>query len=282
MDRRGFVKALTGLQVGAWVLIAVGLGVLVGAFRPARAAVAFMVEPVLLELEVEPGSTYTASLSVIPAGPEAGQVAVDISDWLLDSGGNLRLLPPGAVPRSATRWLQLAPNALELSGGSSATVRLTLNVPAQGVAGAYWTMVLLRGAPVVDTRRPGVSVQVQVGVPVYVVVRGTERPRVELAGFEVEPPSGSSPGRAVVQIRNSGNVHARVAGQVELRDEQGEPVGRLELPQGLVLPGMTRRFQVELPKDLKPGLYVALATVATQKQELLVSEATFELPGPDS
>lgn len=281
MHRHSLGKAPTALRMAAWVLMVAGLGALVSAVQPARAAVAFMVEPVLLELEVDPGSTYTASLSVIPAGPESGQVTVDISDWILDSGGNLRLLPPGAVPRSASRWLQLAPNALELSGESSATVRLTLNIPAQGVAGAYWTMVLLRGAPVVDTRRPGVAVQVQVGVPVYVVVRGTGRPRVELAGFEVEPPSGSSPGRAVVQIRNGGNVHARVAGQVELRDEQGEPVGRLELPQGLVLPGMTRRFQVELSKDLKPGLYVALATIATQQRELLVSEATFELPGSD-
>lgn len=282
MHGRGLVKALACLRVAARVLVAAGLGVLVGSSRPAFAAVAFMVEPVLLELQVDPGSTSTASLSVTPVGSESGQVVVDLSDWLLDSAGNLRLLPPGAVPRSASWWLQLAPNALELSGDSPATVRLTVSVPAGGVAGTYWSMVLLRGAPVVDPGRPGVSVQVQVGVPVYVVIRGTERRRVELAGFEVEPPAGSGPARAVLQVRNSGNVHTRVAGQVELRDEQGEPAGRLELPQELVLPGMTRRFQVELPRDLKPGLYVALATIATQQQELLVSEATFELPGPGS
>ncbi|HEY8487260.1 MAG TPA: hypothetical protein VIL11_07685, partial [Limnochordales bacterium] len=222
------------------------------------------------------GSVQTASLSVIPVGPDSGQVVVELADWLLDSAGNLRLLPPGTVPRSAGRWLQVAPNALQLSGGATASVRLTLTVPPQGASGAYWSMVLLRGAPVVDASRPGVSIQVQVGVPVYVVVRGTERRSLQLASFQVEFPESPGPGRAVVVMRNNGNVHVRVGGQVELRDEQGEVVRRLELPQGVVLPGSSRRLQVELPPDLAPGLYVALVTVATQEQELFVAEQTFE------
>lgn len=255
------------------VLMAVAAGLLLAG--PARAGMGFMVEPVLMELTVRPGSTHTASLTVLPVGSESGQVVAELADWMLDASGNLRLLPAGTVPRSASRWVQLAPNAVELSGGRPATVRLTLAVPPQGIAGAYWTMVLLRGAPVVDATRPGVSIQVQVGVPVYVVIEGTERRSVQLAGFEVEA-AESGVARAVAQVRNSGNVHVRVAGQVELRDEQGELVARLELPQGVVLPGTTRRLQAELPRDLKPGLYVALATIATQQQELFVAEATFE------
>ena len=242
---------------------------------PARAGAGFLVDPVLVELSVPPGATHTVSLTVTPAGPGLGQLTAELADWLLDSEGNLRLLPAGTLPRSASRWLQLAPTTLVL-GGQPVSLRLTAVLPQEALAGSYWSMLLLRGMPVADPGRAGVSIQVQLGVPVYLTIEGTGRASVQLVRFDVESPSPERPSRAVVQLRNAGNVHTRVTGQVEVRDEQGELVGRLPIPQGVILPGTTRRFAVQLPSELKPGMYVALATVVTQQQEFLVAEALFE------
>ena len=85
-----------------------------------------------------------------------------------------------------------------------------------------------------------------------------------------------------MRVRNAGERHFYVAGDVALSDSSRAIVRKGEFGNGVVLPGGIRTFTWIARAGLVPGRYTATATLDTGEPELTVGEATFPWPMPAS
>jgi hypothetical protein len=108
---------------------------------------------------------------------------------------------------------------------------------------------------------------------VYVTVTGTERSGSELV--DLYQPDEATLAAVVV---NTGNTVMRLGGAIEIRDEAGDVVQRLPVPDVPILRESEREVRFALPEDLEPGFYVVLALIEDDRGGLLAGELTIEVP----
>jgi hypothetical protein len=93
--------------------------------------------PIALRTQAQPGSIYRLpDLYVVNTGTEASIYRLKIEEL---SPGEGRIVPPG--------WVQFARNGFRLQPRESASVPLTLNVPADARPGSYVSDVLVGTVP---------------------------------------------------------------------------------------------------------------------------------------
>jgi len=229
--------------------------------------------PPRLVLSAPAGGTVTATFTVLTSAATEQFVEAALSDWFLDIAGDITFLAPGTLPESAAGWLTLESDAFELNPASSRELRLEVAVPPDA-EGTHQAMVFFTVVPPpTDTPGVGVTTTTRVGLTVYVTVTGTERSGSEIV--DLYQPDDSFLAAVVV---NTGNTVMRLGGVLELRDEAGEVVQRLPVPDVPVLRESEREVRFALPDDLEPGFYVVLALIEDDRGGLLAGELTLEVP----
>jgi hypothetical protein len=220
-----------------------------------------------------PGQTVTTTVTVLTTAATEQRVAAEISDWTLGAGGELTYLPPASLAASASSWLALEANEFVLAPNGTRDLRIEVTVPPDA-EGTHHAMVFFTVVPPpTDAPGVGVTTTTRVGLTVYVTVTGTERPGSELV--DLYQPDAATLAAVVV---NTGNTVMRLGGVLELRDEAGDVVHRLPVPDVPVLRESEREVRFDLPEDLEPGFYVALALIEDDRGGLLAGELPIEVP----
>ncbi|MCA1791578.1 MAG: hypothetical protein LC667_17530 [Thioalkalivibrio sp.] len=250
--------------------LALVLALLVGS--PVEAADIGLTPPRLI-LSAQPGDTVTAVFSVLTSAATEQSVESATSDWFLGVDGELAFVPPGTTPHSAAGWLALESGTFALAPSSSREVRLEVTVP-EDAEGTHHAMVFFTVVPPpTDTPGVGVTTTTRVGLTVYVTVTGTERSGSELVDLYQPDPT-----TLAAVVVNTGNTVMRLGGAIELRNEAGDVVHRLPVPDVPVLRESEREVRFDLPDDLEPGFYVVLALIEDDRGGVLAGELPIEIP----
>jgi hypothetical protein len=206
--------------------LVLGLISFVVAATPARAVVSISVTPALVELEAKPGGEGTQTVTITNGG-----------DGPLDLAAAVEPYKSAAGEQSAIDWLTVQPAALRIEPGQQESVTVTIRLPAKLKSGGrYAAVTFTTGA------KPGASgaaMAGKIGVPFMVAVRGKGKltKKVEIERFA---PMMTPDGRVAfaAMVRNSGNLHVRPEGGVELLRADGSSLGTLNFPAArAVLPG---------------------------------------------
>jgi hypothetical protein len=104
-------------------------------------------------------------------------------------------------------------------------------------------------------------------------VAGTER-----AGSELVDLYQADDRTITAVILNTGNTVMRLGGEIQLRDESGVVRHTLEVPNVPVLRESERELTFELPDEVEPGFYVALALIQDSRGGVLAGELPLEVP----
>lgn len=133
------------------------------------------ISPPRLELVAQPGETVIATATVLTSAASEQQIAGELSDWSMDSAGELAFFAPGSLSYSLAPWIELDATDFILPPGGSREVRLAITVPADaGLAGTLHGMVFFTVVPPpVEGQGVGVMTTTRVGLTVYVTVAGT-------------------------------------------------------------------------------------------------------------
>jgi hypothetical protein len=230
--------------------------------------------PPRLELIVEPGETVTETVTLLTDAVQEQQIQVLLEDFTLDPKGDLVTLPIASLEYSASNWLEPEVTDFVLAGGEGQEFRFSVTVPNDtSLAGTYHTMVFFTVVPPpTETSGVGVVTTARIGLAVYVTVASTEQGGSELVDFFQEDDASLT-----FAVANTGNTVMRLAGRIELRDEAGETKYALEVPDVPVLRESEREVRIELPEDLEPGFYTALALIEDSRSGLLVGDLQFEV-----
>lgn len=246
-------------------LVAVAVAVLP---QGAAADTSFTISPTLLEFAADPGASSKQVITVANEGTEPIHIYLSIKDTAPDS--------PGV---SASGWLRVDVNEFELAPGKTQGVNVTMDIPKDAAPGGHYATVFFQTSPLelgerVGRVAAGTGMGVRVGSVFMITVRG---PALELKADVVKVvPVAVGPDRLGfrLEIKNTGNVHTVPKAEVELKDLNGNTVGRLTLPEVTpLLPGSTRSYYLNGSLPVPPADYKATAQV-DYSWEQFQSEAT--------
>jgi len=243
-DPRGWLSGVLWLLAGA--ALAVGLGM----------------APPRFELLLAPGASSTETVVIFSYDAPDQRVDVGVVDWTLDPEGQLRVLPPGTLPYSASAWLQASADPFTLARSGTHPVRFTVAVPKDAaLEGSYWTGLSFTTEPRPTEEGEGMTVRVRARavVVIYVTIPGTERPAAALQGVLLQ--DGEDGRFVVVDVVNEGNVYLRLGGELRFVNERGEVAARVPLPERVLLRDGLVRYRLALPDDLPDDAVLAAVEI---------------------
>jgi hypothetical protein len=230
--------------------------------------------PARLELSGEPGQTLTETITILTDTVAEQQVQVEVSDFTISPEGELGTLPAGSLEESAAPWIQPEVSDFILAGAEGREFNISLTIPDDpNLEGTYHAMVFFTVIPpITDTSGIGVITTTQIGLTIYVNIAGTEDNTAELVDFYQDDPSTMS-----FAVANLGNTIMRLSGNIEMRDENGNAKYVIEIPDTPILRGSEREVTVNIPEEIEPGSYVALALIEDSRSGILVGELPIEV-----
>jgi len=222
-------------------------------------------------LRIAAGESSEVSFAVENVGEEEpATLTLYLGDWSQEEGGDRQYLPPETLSNSCAEWIELSRTQLELPAGKSTHVSFTVTVPS-GAAGSYWAVLFVEIQPgPVTTEAPETETGRVVGirevwrqaVQIYQTVPGTEESDATIGSLGAKIDRNSGLVNINLEFENTGNTILRdVVGSIDLIDQTGEVADTVTIPKFMVLPGLTRIFELTSSKKLAPGVYIARAGV---------------------
>ena len=235
--------------------------------------------PALVDANVKRGLTYTQNFTVINNTTTKLRFHCMVRDYWYDEQNNARLIGrPGTLPRSASLWVQFAPEEVIVEPNSSSTIRAIISVP-KDASGGYYTIPFFEGEPVEKPDvKAGANFAVRLGGLLMLATEGASEYAVEVKSGKIQPPTGSSELEIQLDIQNHGTSHVRLRGMFAILDASGKLVGRGRNEEKAYLPGQRDIYKAPWGDDLPPGHYTVVVTLTYDRAGLEPATLVYELP----
>jgi len=252
-------------------------------FGDSKAFAAFVVTPMEFHLNVANNDSTTGSFWIRNRGTETISLKIYVGDFWIDPDGKEAFLDPGKVERSCSKWIELAPEELELKPNESKSVRFNLSVPPEKT-GTFWGMIFVEqtNKPTIKTEQKGrqqfniLSFQ-RVGVRMYQEVPNSKKGEGKITQVTVERNKKDDSVKVSLKMENNGDVLLRCKGTVEIRNEKGETVDTVIMDEFNCYPKAPRITPAFSKAKLKSGQYTALAVIDYGAEYLVAGETLFKV-----
>lgn len=237
----------------------------------ASAAQGMQISPALVELNGEAGKSYSIQLKVLNVTASDLLFRSSVNDFSAkDETGTPSIAVGSSVPSTASirQWVAAIPD-FALRSHQSQTIDAVVTIPANAEPGGHYGVIRFSGRdPAVSGS--GVGQTASAGTLVLVRVAGVVKENLDLISFLASKNGKASaffedgPITFIQRYENTGSVHVKPIGQIEVRDSFGNKVGTLAVnsTKGNVLPSSIRRFESKLDKLWLFGRYTADISVA--------------------
>lgn len=284
-----FKKLILGAFIAAFVITPLFAVSAHGQATNANAADGLQISPALIEVNGEPGSTYTIQIRVTNVTASDLTFDSEVNDFSSkDESGNASVNLDTSLPNASSirSWVSVI-DSFSLKARESRNVNATLSIPVDAEPGGHYGVIRFSGrAPTIDGS--GVGTAASAGSLVLVRVAGTVDESLDLITFQTSQNNTWSgffkygPVDFVMRFENNGNVHVKPIGQIEIRDIFGNKVETLSVnpDKGNVLPLSIRKFQSTLDRQWMFGRYTADLSVAygTTGQAIVKSISFWVIP----
>jgi len=212
------------------------------------------VSPPRFELAVKAGERVREVVEISNASPQSATYHMRTGDWTLGADAGVTFSDRLAAS-SCRPWVAIERREIVVPGGGRYRYRFEVAPPAGTPAGECRFALLIEGDEQMVKAPGGLNIPVsgRIGVIVYVTV-GSAAPDLQIVGTGI----GEANGRPVpiLQIRNTGNAHGRLAGFLSGVDATGRTLDFT--PSTLpILPDETR--QIPLVASTAPDTIADIA-----------------------
>lgn len=226
--------------------------------------------PPIVELLTTPASTQTFYLSIV--NQTENEVSCIMMIRSMDITKDGMPFPVDSSARSAAPWLKIHEEAnFLLKGNETKKIRCSFRPALKAEPGGYYGMILCRtsepkeiGEGKKSKLQTRIKLRFQFACVIMAVVKGANvQAKVEPEGPKIF--AGNRAGKddrnwyAEMPVRNDGNIHVVLDGDVQLLSETGQLISKIGLiaGKGYLLPGQRRVFKSEGKGPLPDGVYVA-------------------------
>lgn len=224
------------------------------------------ISPPLIELSANPGQTITANIRI--RNVTRGELVVngkadDFGAKGEEGEPQLLLDEKEAGPYSLKFWVPQVPS-FRLVPGEVKTAQVNIVVPANAEPGGHYGVIRFTGTPP-ELEGTGVSLSASIGTLVLLKVSGeiSENLSVEEFFASYNGKKGgffeTGPITLTERLRNTGSVHVKPVGYVEVFDLFGKRIAQLPIsnPARNVLPDSVRKFEQKIDRKNLFGPYKA-------------------------
>lgn len=218
------------------------------------------VDPVTIEVVAPKGGEKVGTVKIGNTGEKTVQIGVSPEKM---TGGD----------KEISTWLTFMPMEFTIEPKKTAEVSYRI-IPSEGISGELRCMVFFVADEIGEQKS---SVGIRFGVPVYVIVGGTEIIDVEISDVNVEYDISQKVLSGTVFVNNKSNIHIRPYVDLEVYNSKDKLITKFGIPYGQPAQvGQNRPFMFQQNLELAPGKYKLVADVDYGKmyglKEGIVSE----------
>ena len=263
----------------------------------AEGAQAFSISPPLIELTADPGQTVKATIKFTNVSDDELLIKTQVNDFgAKNESGDPNIIFEDVDNGAFTlrHWV-ISPAPFRIKAHESKTVDFPIAVPQGAEPGGHYAVIRFTGSsPALE--ESGVSLTASIGSLVLLQVSGNTVENAAVAELFSAQTTGKGAGDRkgffengpiafVERIQNSGNVHIKPTGTIEISNMfghrtatlrvNGDPTDPNNNPKS-ILPGSIRRFEQTLSKKWLFGRYTATVKMSYgQGQKPLEQTITF-------
>jgi len=253
--------------------------------------------PPIQELKVQRGYSGTFAVTVRNTGDEDVPGTFSAHDLDLSIDGGV-FIPDSGSARGCGQWIDLEPTECIVKAHETVTVQGNVTVPRRA-EGGYYALIradfgvmdipldgeefptkslisLRKRAMVVLLLTIPSSRNKAVLVPdtLFVYPRGEEEKSAEVGSVDFGTEKGW---KVIMPVRNEGNIHTQVSGQVSIWSESGMRMGSapFQAGKGYLLPGKTRNLTATGENPLSDGYYMLRIGLQTSERSSMSNSFAF-------
>jgi len=243
----------------------------------------FIVSPPKVEvISSSPGKT-TFALQVINTEKKLQNFNVYLTDLKLTPEGRVEFPPPGEEKRSCAGWIEVKPSKFFLQPFETEDILCNINVQ-KGCEGEFCATVMVESEGKAGDKEAKLEFKVfsRIAVPVFLLIKEKRLiKKISILPVKVD----RSPKNVLqfsVPVKNEGNVHLKVEGEVTVRDEWGRVWFKspLEAGGGIIFPESIRYFKTNIRENsLLPRCFLEMSITykAPYEDKTAETEAIFPL-----
>jgi len=194
-----------------------------------------VISPPRFEERSKPGQTYRNVIEIMNPTDRAAGFTVATADWGLDASFT-PVFSEALTPGSCRPWVGIEAGKLTVPAGDRRRFRFEVAVPADAPRGECRFAIMFEGETQAPRQGMPLPMSGRIAVIVYLAV-GDAAPRLEIVQARSATLQGAR--LPVLNIRNSGDMHARLDGFLAGVDAAGQRVV-LVPDNSPILVGMTR------------------------------------------
>ena len=279
------LNKLKGMNKASWALLSVLLvvGGTVGAYSIHDYVTAQVpgqgleVSPPSQEVSIDPGQRTTVKATIRNRSNASLPIVVRIEDFTAKGDeGQIELTADS--PYSVASWTNISPETFTLGPGEEQEVTATVNAPADAAGGRFGSFVF--GVKSENSDPNSASLSQEIASLFLVKVSGPVDEKLEIKSIAAPAFSEFGPIIFDTTFANSGNVHVKTFGLINVTDMFGRKVADIVVPGTNVFPAAERVVKSELSNKFLIGNYKATALMyyGSQNQSLTATTSFFVFP----
>lgn len=233
----------------------------------------FQISPVRVELTIAPGNSEktTITASNPTSQPINANVVVNDFEAAADETGQPRVIfeTDKTAPGNSFKSLVGDLGTVDIPSGGKVDIPVTVTVPDNASPGGYYGAIRLEPTAEADKN---INLSASVGTLFLVTVPGDLTESLELVEFATARDDSTSRFfingseiQVVTRLKNTGNIHVKPFGRVQVADSKGNVIEQYEFnntePKANVLPNSTRKFTDTLTNNYSLGKYTVTANL---------------------
>ncbi|MEO0104419.1 MAG: hypothetical protein ABIK63_07390 [candidate division WOR-3 bacterium] len=228
----------------------------------------FSISPLYFDIKAPAGARRKVIINVVnETYTERIKILVQRADVIENYEGVYKPVELGKGVPSCANWLKFKDSIIELGPQSGKEIEVFVEIPTGIKGGRY-------GALTFTTQPTKEEMKYKTKIPVYfeVTIQPEIKPRISIEDIKIVEDIKKIPRfmfynlkdaiAVLVSVKNEGDIHAKIKGNLILRDKRGRKIKEIPLGagRGVVLPNTTVEI-ASIIKRLEPGEYTVDAIV---------------------
>ncbi len=223
---------------------------------------AVSISPPVIEIEADPGNSIERSIEINNETNEERVYTIGVKKFeMIGEEGKQKFMPVSEEGDfGLTSWIKYAENKITVPSKSTGKLKFTINVPLDADPGGHYASIYFNTgkANLSESTNSAVGVEAQVNSLVLLRVSGEVIEKAELESFEMD--GGKTllyrlPANFVLRLKNSGNIHIKPKGNIEIKNLFGKRVSLIDANpiKSRVLPKSIRKIETQWGADYQSG-----------------------------
>lgn len=249
------------------------------------AQVSWSVIPMGFNLKIAPNDTMSYTFKIRNTGKENVALKIYIKDIRHNVDGSRKEMESGILSRGMAEWINIAPKRTEVASGATNIVRFSIKVPENVQPGDYWSNIYVESLEkpnLLSRTEDGTSsfsifTNIRYAIKLKARISGNAAIKGEISKVEIINDTSKDVITIKSTFRNSGDLILNCTGYVDIRNDMGETIEKINIRKHKVYPNGIMIINTKMIKTLAAGEYFALAVIDYGGDYLVAGEAFFEI-----